>query len=565
MFAAPSYGIAVDPAKLAWRDGFSPGEAAMTFMPNASGAGLADENHLGDSILKTSPTILMNADTGELVPHLAEIDMGPYDPDQRAIMLHPVVRLADGTRYIAAIRNVTDDAGVALPPSASFRALRDGTTTTYAALESRRAHFEDIFGKLAAAGIDRKTLQIAWDYTTATAANTQTDLLTMRDLALAAVGDQGPSFVITQVEDAPNQYLSKRLHGTMTVPLYLNTAAPGDDVHITRDASGKPTQNGTGDFEFVVLIPASATDTTPAAILQNGHGLLGSLNEGTGGYFAQICGQYNYIGVAVDWAGMAHDDNQTLVDAITQDVTIFHAAVDRQHQGIVNALLAMRMMMGGMKGDPNLQMNGTTIIDSARHFYRGDSQGGIFGTTYMSITTDVTRGMLGEPGMPYELLLDRSQDFSGFKLLLRGSYSNGLDQRIMQAYLQLEWDRTEPDGYAPLLAATHRVLIADGIGDHQVTPLGAHVIARTIGAKNLSPVNREVYGIADTPGPVTDGSVLVEYDFGLPLAPTSNIPMTVGEDPHDLIRYLKPAMDQADEFFKNGDIKPFCDGSCNPM
>ena len=37
-----------------------------------------------------------------------------------------------------------------------------------------------------------------------------------------------------------------------------------------------------------------------------------------------------------------------------------------------------------------------------------------------------------------------------------------------------------------------------------------------------------------------------------------------GPSQNGLIRFLKPAMDQADEFFKNGDIKPFCDGPCNP-
>jgi hypothetical protein len=183
----------------------------------------------------------------------------------------------------------------------------------------------------------------------------------------------------------------------------------------------------------------------------------------------------------------------------------------------------------------------------------------------MSITTDVERGMLGEPGMPYELLLDRSQDFSGFKLLLKGSYPNGLDQRLIQAFLQMEWDRTEPDGYAELLAQNHRVLIADGLGDHQVTPLGAHAIARTIGAKVLQPAVREIYGLDDAQGPITQGSAIVEYDFHLPPAPTTNNPATAGDDPHGLIRFEKPAMDQADEFFKNGDIKPFCDGVCDPL
>ena len=560
----PTLGKPIDPKTLSWRDGFSPGECAMTFLPGATAAGLPDENHLADSITTSSPTILMEADTGALVPHLAEIDVSTFHDDDNALMLHPVVRLKNGTRYIAAVRRVVDANGAVIPPSVAFQALRDGRITQDAALEARRAHLEDVFGKLSAAGIDRGSLQVAWDYTTATQENATGDLLAMRDDALATVGAQGPSFTITQVEAAPNQWLSKRLHGMMTVPLYLTRPDPGDDERLVRDSSGKPAQNGTARFPFVVLIPPSATPTNPAPILQNGHGLLGSLEDGTDSYFAQMCGQYNYVGIAVDWAGMAHDDVPILIDAIRNDISIFHGAVDRQHQGFVNSLLAMRMLMGGLANDPNLQQNGQSIVDTTRRFYRGDSQGGIFGTTYMSITTDVTRGMLGEPGMPYELLLDRSEDFSGYKLMLRGSYPNGLDGRLIQAVLQMEWDRTEPDGYAELLSPTHRVLIADALGDHQVTPLGAHFIARTIGAKNLKPVNREVFGVPDADGPITDGSAVVEYDFGLAPAPLTNVPATDGTDPHGEVRYLKPAMDQADEFFKNGDIKPFCDGPCNP-
>ena len=72
-----------------------------------------------------------------------------------------------------------------------------------------------------------------------------------------------------------------------------------------------------------------------------------------------------------------------------------------------------------------------------------------------------------------------------------------------QSFVQIAWDRTEPDGYVEMLSPTHRVIIDDAIGDHQVTTLGAHFIARTIGAQNLSPTNREVWGVTDTPGPVT--------------------------------------------------------------
>jgi hypothetical protein len=562
-FPMPAVGKPLDPTILSWRDGFSAGEEADAYLPNATATGLPDENNIAVTATTASATILLEPDTGTLMPHFSEIDMSTPYPDQRALMIHPVMRLKDGTRYIVAIRNVVDSSGVLIPPSASFQALRDKIPTQYAALEARRAHFEDIFTQLTAAGIARSTLQIAWDYTTATQPTFTSDLLSMRDQALAVVGAQGPSFTITQIEINPNQWLAKRLHGMMTVPLYLNRPDAADNEQIFRDASGSPAQNGTAQYEFVVLIPPSATDATPAPIIQNGHGLLGTLDEGTDGYFAQFCGQYNYVGVAVDWIGMAADDNTTLVDAITEDMSIFENVVDRQHQGFVNALLAMRMMMGGMGSDPNLQMNGKSILDPTQRFYRGDSQGGIFGTTYMSITTDVTRGLLGEPGMPYTLLLDRSADFSGFKLLLGGTFHNGLDQRLAQAYMQLVWDRTEPDGYAEMLAPNHRVIIDTAIGDHQVTTLGAHVIARTIGAQNLSPVNREVWGITDTTGPVTTGSAMSEYDFGLPPVPTINIPPTDGNDPHGLVRTLPSAMSQADEFFRNGDIKQFCTGPCS--
>ncbi len=567
----PNLGKPIDPARFAWRDGFSPGAEAMTYLVGATATGLPDENHIADSVRPTSPTILMDAATGELVPHFSEVDTGTFPEDERALMIHPVTRLKDSTRYIVAIRRVVDATGNVITPSVAFRALRDRSTTHDAVLEARRSHFEDVFSKLSAAGIDRSTLQLAWDYTTASRENTTGDLIAMRDDALAQVGPLGPTYTIDKVEIAPNPHLAKRLRGKMTVPLYLNRPDAADDVSIMRGSDGKPTRNGTAEYGFVVLVPNSATPTSPAAILQNGHGLLGGMSEGINGYFAEMCDLYDYVGIAVDWVGMAHEDNQIVVNAMLNDVDIFQHVVDRQHQGFVNALLAMRMMIGRMKDDPNLQVGGQTILDPTHAYYRGDSQGGIFGATYMAISTDVTRGLLGEPGAPYNLLLDRSVDFGGFKLLLRGAFPSTLDMRLMQGLFQLTWDRTEPNGYVSYLATNmlpntpaHRVLLHVAIGDHQVTPLGAHFLARSIGAKNLAPVNREVWGIPDASGPVTEGSVMVEFDFGLPPAPTTNTPMAAGDDPHDSVRVLGPAMEQTNEFFRKGIVTPRCDGPCNP-
>ncbi len=179
-------------------------------------------------------------------------------------------------------------------------------------------------------------------------------------------------------------------------------------------------------------------------------------------------------------------------------------------------------------------------------------------------------GLLGETGAPYTLLLDRSVDFSGFKFLLKGSYPRGMDLRMIFALMQMSWDRTEPDGYLPYIrqnmlpnTPAHEVLMHIAIGDHQVSPLGAHFIARTIGAKNMKPVNRSIWGIEETDAPFT-GSAMVEFDFGLN-APINNIPPSgpdYGNDPHDSVRVLPNAMDQANHFLRTGEVKAYCSGPC---
>ena len=569
MLPKPAVGLPIDPTIFDRRDGFSPGEEAIAFFPEMSKEGLVDEDHIADSLKPTSKTILLDAETGELVPHFAELDAATFKEGDRALMLRPVVRLKDGHRYVVAIQGLVDALGGPVAARPAFRLFRDGVTSQSPALEARRAHFEEIFGILGKAGVARAHLLLAWDYTTATTASTTGDLLAMRDDELAVVGDDGPEYVITKVEPAPNDDLAVRLTGMMKVPLYLDQPGPGGAI--VRDAEGKPKRNGTADYEFLVLVPKSATPDAPAGILQNGHGLLGYKTEGIDGYFAKMCNRHDYVGVAVDWVGFAHEDVPIVTEAATQNISVFAKVVDRQHQGFVNALLAMRMMKGRMTKDPNLMVNGKSIVDPTRAFYRGDSQGGIFGATYMAISTDVTRGLLGEPGMPYTLLLDRSVDFGGFKFLLRGAFPNGLDVRVLEGLLQILWDRTEPDGYVPFLARNplpntpeHRILIHAAIGDHQVTPLGAHVIARTVGAKNLRPVNRSVWGIPEADGPIDGESVLVEYEFGLPPAPKANVPMHEGDDPHGSIRGLDVAQDQVDEFFRTGRVKPYCSGPCNP-
>ena len=569
----PAYGnegARVDRAAWSGSDGFSAGQAPMTHLPGATTEGLPTQDTIALSITADSPTVLMDAETGELLPHFSELDVSAEREEERALMIRPAVRLKDATRYVVAIRRVVYAGGAPLTPSPVFQALRDGVDHPDPSVPLRRALYDDIFTRLEAAGVERADLQIAWDYVTASRENNTGWLVHVRDDALAAVGDEGPEYTIVSVEEDPNEHIRRRIYGNMKAPLYLDDPGPGGRLVFGPD--GLPVRTGTAEFEFVVHIPHSATQGTPGALLQNGHGLLGDKNEGRNGYLAQLANMHNFVAFSVDLVGMADEDQAPIVKAISSDIGGFQASIDRQHQGILNSLLAMRMMKGRFWRDPLVQFDGQSAIDPTHCYYRGDSQGGIFGTTYMALTTDVTRGLLGEPGMPYNLLLNRSVDFDPFFLIMGGAYKSGLNIQLGLGLIQMLWDRTAPSGYAPYIhgdtlpnTPSHDVLLHVAIGDYQVTPLGAHLIARSVGAKNLAPVNRSVWGLEDVVGPFY-GSGMVEFSFGLPEVPKTNTPPAGPEDddPHDKVRVLNAARAQTATFLRTGEVRPYCDGICDP-
>lgn len=568
-------------------DGFSPGMNLTTYLPYASSTGLPDVEHLDASMTTASPTILLDTSTGQLVPHIAELDVqakGEADYPDQAFMLRPVVRLKDSTRYIVAIRHVVDDKGVALDPSPEFKNLRDGGASNEASINARRDLYKDIFAKLEAAGVKKDDLQIAWDFSTASKQSHTQDMIAYRDAAFAAVGPKGPAYTIDAVEDNPNTHIRRRIKGHMTVPCYLDNCGLGTPNHpvipnLKRDAQGKLVQNGTYSLSFQVQIPNSLAKAgvAPGPILQQGHGLLGDKEEGQNGYFATDADEYGMVTIVTDLQGFASEDHDTaygdmFTEVLTGDIGTFRSVVDRQHMGLVNELLAMKMMRGGdfAKDTKVTEVTGDghSPIDTTTSYYRGDSQGGIMGTTYMTISTDVTRGILGEPGAPYSMLLYRSEDFGPFFFLLGLQYADSLDVNIALGLVQMLWDRTEPNGYIPYLSENmlsgtpkHNVMLNVAIGDHQVTPWGAHIIARAIGAKNIKPVNREIFQIPSVDGPY-QGNGIIEFNFNLPPAPLGNTPMTDGEDPHDKVRQMPEARQIELEFLKNGNAKNFCSGPC---
>lgn len=558
-------------------DGFSPGAALLAHLPGATVTGLPTPDTIAHSLDPDCPTIVIEAETGARVPHWSELDVSHADDTTRAFMIRPVVRLKDATRYIVAIRHVADESGAALPPSPAFRALRDGTGAADASVESRRALYADVFSRLAKAGVPKDDLQLAWDFSTASAENNTRWLVAMRDDALARVGPSGPAYRIESMVDAPFPEIERRIDGSMTVPLYLDAPERDTDAGIVQGGTlvfgpdGSPVANGTADYPFVVLIPKSAVTGTPGALLQYGHGLFNNRDEVTADNVRTLANEKNFVVFGTDWNGLVGGDEIRVAAGFDPvDLGRFHETSDQLDQAFVNALLAMRMMMGAFANDPAVQFGGKSAIDPAHRYYYGNSLGGINGTVYMSLTTDVTRGVLGVSGQPFSLLLNRSADATALFQVFDSSAPNPLDQQLILGLVQMLWDRAEPTGFSPYITRdtlpgtpAHQVLMQVALGDHQVTPLGAHVTARSVGARVDTPAVRSIFGLDESVSPF-EGSAIVEYDFGLPPAPTTDVPMTEGADTHEGPRGLAVSRNQIDAFLRTGAVDHPCNGPCDP-
>lgn len=567
LLPADTAGLSADPTPWNGLDGFSPGIAISAHFPDVTqdtlvAGNVASATSIPRSLEDDSPTVLLDVTTGERVPHWVDLDATGADEAQRLFMIRPAIRLNDASRYIVAIRDLQDGGGSPIAATEGFAALRDRSDSDDDTINDRRPLYGDIFTHTTAAGIDRDTLQLAWDFSTSSRENNTGWMVHMRDDAFEIIGEDGPTYTITSVDDEWDKegLIAHRIFLDVEVPMYLDQVAPLSTLQFGED--GMPEANGTALFEVEILIPTSAA-TTPVRPLQYGHGLLGSKSQIESGHFREFINEYGYALFGVTFIGFSEDD-ELFIGAMLGNGQFdqFKQVIDRQQQGMVNSLVAMRMMLTTFAED---ETYGALIDNSAGH-YLGISQGGIYGPTYMALSTDIQRGTFGVPGMPYNVLLSRSVDFDLFFDIMRSGYPDSRDHMMLLNYAQMLWDRIEPTGYAPYLLADtfpgtepKEVLLRAAVGDHQVTNFGAHIMSRSLGIPHLDTGIREIWGLETQTGPIA-GSAYVEYEFGLPADPVVNTPQRACEDPHGEVRRLDEAREQMDTFFRTGSIENTCDG-----
>jgi hypothetical protein len=541
-------GVPVSTEPFARSDGWGVGTPIMFTAegvdPEASD--FPPEDDLGRSLEDDAGTVLLDLTTGERLAHWTELDGRPSTPDEQrtTVLIRPAELLPPGHRIAVGVRTPVDGDGEDLPVSDGFRVIRDRLATGIDAIEGRRAALDATIDALDEAGLPRDELWLAWDFTVMSDENLTGDALAMRDLAFDQLGDAAPAFEITRVRTERDDGsplpdgVAAWIDGTVDVPSFL--AGEGSvGATMTRDDAGAPAISGTFAARFnCALTERQLAGDQPARPVVYGHGLLGSHEEALRGDLAFA--DADLMVCATPWIGMSEEDIGYAASTL-QDINGFPSVADRLRQSLVNQLFLARLLAhdDGLVSAPELATpDGSPAIDTSEVFYEGHSQGGIMGFAATALSTEWTKAIIGVPGVNYSMLIPRSNNWQTYGPVIAAGYPGAVEELLVLALLQQQWDRAEGSGYAAHLTTDplpgtpeHQVILEVALGDHQVAEVGAELGARTAGVpvwvpafgdgrtlRTDPPFGMEVAGPGDEPS-----SIMVFFDSGALPAPIGSI------------------------------------------
>jgi hypothetical protein len=580
-FDSPDGDLPIDLALFDFADGVSPiGQMLVNFGVDVDPDQLWDYRDAGHSFDDGVPIAVLNEQTGERAPIMAEMDQTGRDGDHTgrwALILRPMAPLDFGARYEVVITDDLLDAdGNPLPRSAAFDALRDGTPTDDQGVESLRAHYDDLFTTAENAGFARDNLLLAWDFQVASERSILGPIRSMRDQALAAIGADGVPYTITQVIADPNPNVAWIVRGTFAPPGFLA------DNEIVRDDQDGVVRQQDLAYPFTMLIPPQAKTGGNLPLVLFGHGIFGSgdsylTGSGATEFLQPLSAQQGAVVLATDWIGLSSGDLNLILQEVVPDLSRVRIVTDRLAQAIVNNLSLVELAVGDLEHDEQIgRTDDTDLIDPSKIYYYGISLGGVEGTSLVSMSPRITRALLAVPGGGWSDMMQRSTDFSQIQAVIDLRYPDPLTQVVFIAALQQFFDVPDPGNIGRLMqgdsdlpdAPARKVLVQEAIGDCQVPNLATELLMRTIGAHHLAYAPDPIYGLDTVDSPADTSPVLTQYVLPDQLAaytpPNSNTIPSEDNGVHAGAPTEDSAFQQAIDLFQSGDLVHTCDGPCDP-
>lgn len=561
-------------------DGVSPsGPLVLHFALDIHPDYLTRVKDLEDSIAADSPMALFDYETGERVMFMSEMDMNRNAeyPDRYALLIRPMIPMKTGHRHIMVMTNeITDADGNSIESPYPFVVLRDNILTNNEIIEGVRKHYNEMFDFLTDQGYKRDSLMLAWDFMVASDDYLLGSVLSMREKALEMVKGAGLGYTITKVTDDPNANVARIVEGTFEVPTFLlaDNSFDYDENHHPR------LQAENQSFPFTMIIPKKArTLAEPIPLTIFGHGLFGSGRSYLNGWGASIiqplAERMGMVIVATDWIGLSSGDLDLIIEHVIPDLNRISIVTDRLQQSLINNLTLQELTLGALQDDPQVKIGDNALIDDSRIYYYGVSLGGIQGSSLVSISNRITRGVLAVPGSIWMNMIPRSINWLPIKLVMDLYYPDPLLQQLGVAIFQTRFDLSDPGNLTKLMfkdplpdaPADRRVLLQESIGDSQVPNLSTEMLARSIGIPIMTPSIYDVFGLETVTSP-HEGSALVQYHLVDQAEqnppPEENVPPSVENGVHADMVFLGHVMDQVETMVNTGRIVQLCDGPCDP-
>ena len=570
-------GVPMDPARLNIADGFSPATTILANLKARVGVMQLPHDNQADysgSQAPTSTVQLLRYDTGERVPLFAEPDNNALADEDQVLIIRPMIRLQENTRYVVALVNLVDDMGKQIV-NQPFEALKAGKLADGSTLAAIKANYDEIFAFLEGHSLPRASLTLAWDFRTGSDAQIRAHLVGMRDTGLKAWDDMKLGYKIdpSDVNTSPgNTNLAMQIVGTFTVPRFLTDDGPYALLQL--DANGLPQMNGTTTYPFKMNVPKCAlTATAPVPFLLYGHGLFGSSDEINTGWQSEFINtQLCAIDLATNWIGMDEEGATAVAAKVLSNITNFPIVSDRLQQGQLNFLVLAHMARRLLPTEPLLQAGGKPMTDGKQMYYFGCSQGGIEGGTFLALSPDVERAALDVGAGEYALMISRSADFKSFKDIFDALQYPQRDQQFMMTLMQAYWDFADPISYASVLGgqplpdyqtkmpmSPRRFAYQEGRNDSQVPNVATRMMVRSMGLAHLGPMVEPVFGVTASTA-VSLPAAYIQYDVGgAPITPDVNTPLGGDNGVHGAVRKLAATQQQWLKLFTpDGDVFPTC-------
>jgi hypothetical protein len=584
-------GLSADPNDTWAVDGFSP------FSPIVFTFGVRTDPHsvpalFDDATLTTKngfKTALIDASTGERIPHFIDVDPLADQDDREGLVMHPLVRLQPHTRYVVAISGVAKKKGGLVDAPEAFARVRDDNTGGDKVLDPLRARYEkDVFPVIAKDGMKRSSLQLAWDFTTATDTRILDDMLTARSVALAAMDASPPTIHVDTIFEGADlsavlggdpKDTVRLVRGTITGPRIVESEDAGTLLH--RGSDGKVALNGTTTFPFTAIIPKNAT-AGAVPVIGFGHGFFGDRTELEGAEAREIVTNAGVIAIGIDWIGMSNSDLGVVVADAGRDVSKTILFGERLMQAMVNWMSVTRALQSGTFNAEDAFQRKTKagfapMIDTkAPMGFLGISLGHILAGTLIALDPEIQRAVLEVGGEAFTTIFFRSRNFDEFLFILKTVLSDALDRQKLSALMQSQFDRFDPATFAryvlqddlpqgpPNHHERRRVLQLMGIGDPQVPNVAAELHARSLGIPLLTPTasKREIFGVPTTTYP-RDGSGFVAIDLGVDDSFYAQAaPQADGNVVHQDTRITPDSLEMSKSFLNTGIIPDACHGPC---